>query len=334
MSPRPDTSPRRLELGLYLPTWDDPIGQMVPWRAQRDLARLAEEAGWDTLWVADHFAPRGTGDRIQLFWECWTVLSALADSTSRITLGPLITPTAFRSPPLLARMAATLDEVSGGRLLLGLGAGAERERGLEFAGMPAAERASAFAEALEVIVPLVRGDRVDHAGRHYTVRDYQLDLPRPRSGGPPVWIAGVRPRMISLAARWGDAFNLNQAAADPARLAEPFAALDAACRAIGRDSGAIQRTGYAFVALSDHAASSASTIAGTPEAIAERLHALHQAGMDHLTLVLDDAAHREGTAWPLTNTRHIEGFVPVMAALRALEDRDAALAPATRGISA
>jgi alkanesulfonate monooxygenase SsuD/methylene tetrahydromethanopterin reductase-like flavin-dependent oxidoreductase (luciferase family) len=338
---------RRLQLGLYLPTWDDAAGEMVPWRAQRDLALLAEDAGWDTIWVADHFAPRLSGERIQRFWECWTLLAALAEATTRITLGPLITPTAFRTPPLLARMAMTVDAISGGRLLLGLGAGADRERGFEFVGLPAAERAGAFAEALAVIAPLVREGQVDHAGRYYAVRDYQLGLPQARPGGPPIWIAGQKPRMIALAARWGDAFNLNRAVSSPERLAEPFAALEAACRAIGRDPATIRRTGYAFVALRDETAADTAiadtaiadtAIAGTPDEIAARLHALHRAGMEHLTLVVDDAVRREGTAWPLTTPRHVAGFAPVMAALRRLEDSDAAdhadRVSATRGTPA
>lgn len=333
MSQRPDAPSRRLHLGLYLPTWDDAAGAMVPWPAQRDLARLAEDAGWDTIWVADHFAPRLSDDRIQRFWECWTLLAALAEATSRVTIGPLITPTAFRTPPLLARMAATVDAISGGRLLVGLGAGADRERGFEFVGLPVAERASAFAEALEVIVPLLRGDQVDHAGRYYAVRDYQLGLPQARPGGPPVWIAGQKPRMIGLAARWGDAFNLNRVVSSPEQLAGPFAELEAACLAIGRDPATIQRTGYAFIALHARPAAADSAISGTPEEIAARIHALHQAGMEHLLLVVDDE-ERTGLGWPLTTPRQVERFAPVMAALRHFEDQDRAQPTSARGTPA
>src|SRR5262249_31634844 len=158
-----DAKLHRLKLGLYLPTWNDASNWLKPWAELRTLARLAEEAGWDTLWVPDHFAPRMPDCSIQHFLECWTVLGALADAPSRLTLGPLITPTAFRHPALLARMAATLDALCGGRLLLGLGAGAERERGFALLGLPLEQRGSMFAEALQVLVPLLREGYVDFA---------------------------------------------------------------------------------------------------------------------------------------------------------------------------
>src|SRR5262245_10415854 len=196
-----DAKASRLQLGLYLPTWNDANDRMTPWAELRTVARLAEEAGWDTLWVPDHFAPRMLDGSIQHFWECWTVLGALAEATSRITLGPLITPTVFRNPALLARMAATLDEISGRRLLLGLGAGAERGLGFALLGLPLEQRGSMFAEALQVLVPLLREGYADFAGRFYAIRDYSLNVPR-RPHGPPIWIAGRGPRMIQLAANW------------------------------------------------------------------------------------------------------------------------------------
>src|SRR5262249_50248108 len=145
------------------------------WTEVRTVARLAEEAGWNTLWVADHIAPRMPDATTQRFWECWSTLGALAEATSHITLGPLITPTAFRHPALLARMAATVDAISSGRLRLGLGAGAERERGFALLGLSVEQRAQMFAEGLQVLVPLLREGHTDFAGHYYTVPKYSLD---------------------------------------------------------------------------------------------------------------------------------------------------------------
>jgi alkanesulfonate monooxygenase SsuD/methylene tetrahydromethanopterin reductase-like flavin-dependent oxidoreductase (luciferase family) len=308
----------RLQLSLYLPTWHDANDRMTPWAELRTVARLAEEAGWDTLWVADHFAPRMPDGSIQHFWECWAVLGALAEATSRITLGPLITPTAFRNPALLARMAATLDEISDGRLLLGLGAGAEREQGFALLGLPREQRGSMFAEALQVLVPLLREGHVDFAGRFYSVSDYSLNAPR-RRNSPPIWIAGRGPRMIQLAARWGDAFNLNRTLVAPEEAAAPLAQLDAACREMGREPATILRTGYVMITLTTSGPRSA--VHGTPDEIAARLHTFHTAGIQHLTCFIDiGGPSSPPNSLPLLTPQAIERFAPVMAALRRLEE--------------
>jgi len=307
----------RLQLGLYLPTWDDVRDRMKPWVELRTVAQLAEEAGWDTLWVPDHFVPRMPDGTIQRFWECWTTLGALAEATSRIALGPLLTPTAFRHPALLARMAATLDEISGRRLLLGLGAGAEREHGFALLRLPLEQRGSMFAEALQVLVPLLREGHVDFAGRYYTVRDYSLELPR-RHRGPPIWIGGKGPRMINLAAQWGDAFNLNRALTAPDDAAEPLAQLNTSCGAVGRDPETISRTGYVAIALSS--SGSQTALRGSAEEIASRLHAIHQAGICHLTCFLDTGDPSDPPdSLPLVTPQAIERFAPVVDALRRLE---------------
>src|SRR5918995_5141848 len=118
-SPRAVSAPANLHLGVNVPTWVVEPGQAPRWADIQTLARSAEAAGIDTVWVPDHLQIRREGG----FWECWTILTALAQVTSRVTLGPHVICTGFRNPDLLAKMAATLDEVCGGRLLLGLGCG-------------------------------------------------------------------------------------------------------------------------------------------------------------------------------------------------------------------
>jgi hypothetical protein len=151
----------RLTLGVFLPGWEDQYGAAPSWSEIHDMARRAEEAGLDALWLPDHLllTPRW-GTR-----EAWTLLAALAASTSRITIGTLVTCTAFREPALLALMASTLDEVSGGRLILGLGAGyPDRDLSWQAFGYATDHPVGRFEEAVEIIVRLLHGERVTYQG--------------------------------------------------------------------------------------------------------------------------------------------------------------------------
>ena len=212
----------------------------------------------------------------------------------------------FRQPGLLAKMAATVDEVSGGRLILGLGSGSHRPEYTAF-GFAWDHLASRFEEALQVLVPLLREGRVDFQGRYYQARECEL-LPRgPRPGGPPIWIAAFGPRLMRLAARWADAFNTSWHT-DPRTLAPRFDALENACREVGRDPSSIQRTVGTFVALDQSEAlgrPAREGLRGAPEQIARQLRALEAAGASHVTCLL------------VPPTRHgIERFAPVIELLR------------------
>jgi alkanesulfonate monooxygenase SsuD/methylene tetrahydromethanopterin reductase-like flavin-dependent oxidoreductase (luciferase family) len=242
-------------------------------------------------------------------WECFTLLAALSQATRRVTLGPLVACTSFRNPALLAKLADSLDEVSGGRLILGLGAGWHEPEYRAF-GYPFDHLASRFAEALAIVVALLREGRVDFVGRYYEARDCELRPRGPRPGGPPIWIGASGPRMLRLAARYADAYN-SVWHVSSAELAEPWSKLEAACREVGRDPSTIARTAGALVRLPGPAGPAAGpdrVVTGSPDEIAARLHAFHRAGASHLTIVLD----------PWT-TAGIRGFEPVIAALRALE---------------
>ena len=192
-----------LQLGVVLPTWDYGDQVAPDWPAIRALAQGAEAAGVDTIWVPDHFSPGLPGGRIQNFWECWTILAAVADATQRVTLGPFIASTPLRQPALLARMANTLDAVSGGRAILAMGAGAEREGAFSIFGLPIERRATMFADVLAIVAPLLRDGQVDYSGAFYNAHAATLGLRGPRPHGPPIWVAGKGPRMLDLAAGWG-----------------------------------------------------------------------------------------------------------------------------------
>lgn len=171
------------------------------------MARGVEAVGLDSVWVHDHLLYRWPGRGTDGIWECWTVLSALAEATQRVELGTLVLCSPFRNPALVAKMACTLDEVSEGRFTLGLGAGWHRPEFDAF-GVPFDHRASRLEEALRIVAPLLRTGRVDFEGRYYAARDCEI-LPRgPRPGGPPLLLAGGGPRLLHLGAEFADAWNM------------------------------------------------------------------------------------------------------------------------------
>lgn len=215
------------------------------WPTIRSFARRAEQHGLDSLWLCDHFFrfPSELTGGIQ---EAWTILAALAASTSRIELGQLVLSAPFRNPALLAKMAATADEVSGGRLILGLGAGWADAESDAF-GYPTDDRVGRFEEALQIIVALLRGQNVTFEGRYHTARDAVLRPPPERR--IPVLVAASRPKMLRLTARFADAWNTAWHGRPDDRLREQLAALETALAEEGRASSSIRRT--VGVAVSD-----------------------------------------------------------------------------------
>ncbi|MEQ8662269.1 MAG: LLM class flavin-dependent oxidoreductase, partial [Gammaproteobacteria bacterium] len=201
-SAAPAIAPARLRLGLLLPSWSEAMNGVTP--RPRDvvaIARLAEEVGFDSVWMSDHFFYEPYADfrvvGVELpdsfagvkhgQWECWTLLAAIAQATRRVTLGTLVCNTGFRNPALLARMAATVDDLADGRLVLGLGAGdfASEHRAY---GYPFDHRIGRFEEALAIIAPLLRGETVSVNGRWHRCEQAAL-LPRAaRAAGPPIMI--------------------------------------------------------------------------------------------------------------------------------------------------
>jgi alkanesulfonate monooxygenase SsuD/methylene tetrahydromethanopterin reductase-like flavin-dependent oxidoreductase (luciferase family) len=308
----------RLQLGLLLRTGEQarPAGRVVGWSEIREMSVMAEAVGFDTIWMADHLIFRNAGSVVMEPgtsrgpYEAWTLLSTIAAVTSRVTIGPLVACNGFREPALLAKMADTLEEVSGGRLLLGLGAGWHEPEYTAF-GYPFDHLAGRFEEALRIIVPLLRGERVTFHGTYYQVADCELRPRGPRPGGPPIWIGAKQPRMMRLVARYADAYSTvwhRQAAA----VLEPFAHLEAACREIGRDPATVRRTSGTNVLVSDAGEAPdapPTAMTGSVQEIAEQIWAFHtEGGVSHMTVVLD----------PWT-TRGIEQFGRVIEAIRSFE---------------
>jgi probable F420-dependent oxidoreductase len=257
------------------PTFDD----------VREMAQAAERIGLDSFWLADHFLFRAPGTDESGQFEAFTFLSAVAAVTSRILLGPLVAATSFRSPALLAKMADSLDEISGGRFILGIGSGWHEPEYKAF-GFPFDHLASRFDEALQVIVPLLREGHVDFTGQYYSAEDSVLRPRGPSRHGPPILIGARRPRMLQLVARYADAWNTAWHV-DPAVAAERWDQMKAACAAVGRDPGTLQFTvGVPIRVLlpGEQAPEAEKTIAGPPEQVAEALQGFAAIGAQHLIL--------------------------------------------------
>ena len=228
----------RVKVGLMVYLANDRQDNATrPYRAIRAIAQQAEADGFDSVWLPDHLMYRGPGGPTIGSWECWTILAALAEATRRVEIGTLVLNNSLRNPAILAKMATAADEVSQGRLILGMGAGWNEPEYRSF-GLPFDHRVSRFEEALQIVKPMLRDGRVDFKGRYYEARDCD-DLPRgPRPQGPPLMVGAEGPRMIRLAARYGDAWNIGYMGT-PDTMAGPMAKIEAACREVGRDPATI-----------------------------------------------------------------------------------------------
>jgi probable F420-dependent oxidoreductase len=274
-----------VRIGIQLPE----VEREVRWPEYLALARAAEESGFDSIWVGDHLLYGGDGRPDRGPWEAWTLLSALAAATERVRLGPLVACAGFHPPGLIAKMAATIAEVSGGRFVLGLGAG-WNEREFRAFGIPYDHRVSRFEESFAIVRGLLAGERVTLDGRFWQADDAVL-LPRPEKR-PPLMIGSNGPRVLGIALPHADAWNTWYA--DYGNSAEGFAALNdrigTAARAAGRDPAEIRRSACVLVMLDRAAGERPSTpeapaLEGAPEEIAERLRELAQAGADEAILV-------------------------------------------------
>src|SRR6184192_703328 len=201
------TPQQRMKIGIVLDIGEGSLDGRTPtFRDLREMALVAEQVGFDSLWLADHLIYRFPNQAESAPWEALTILSALAAVTTQITLGTLVICTSFRPPAMLAKMADALDEVSGGRFILGLGAGWHQPE-YEAFGYPFDHLASRFDEALQIIVPLLRKGHVDFQGQYYEVRNCVLRPRGPSPAGPRILIGARRPRMLQLVARYADAWN-------------------------------------------------------------------------------------------------------------------------------
>ena len=252
------------------------------WKDIVGVARQAEDGGLDSLWLSDHFfyreddAPIGSETG---YHEAWTLLSALAVATTRVEIGPLVLATSFRPPGLLAKMAATADDVAGGRLILGLGCG-WHEPEYEAFGYPFDHRVGRFEEALRIIVPLIRGERVTVDGQWGSRVHEAAILPPPVRPTMPILVAAKGERMLSLTARHADAWQTAWFGAPDDRFRQRREDFLAACAAEGRDPATIEQTAGIEVAE----AGDGTHLELDAGAIADGLAAWAAEGLDHVQI--------------------------------------------------
>jgi alkanesulfonate monooxygenase SsuD/methylene tetrahydromethanopterin reductase-like flavin-dependent oxidoreductase (luciferase family) len=284
--------PRRCRIGIQLPE----VERRVEWSELVSMARTAEAVGFDSVWVGDHLLYDLPGGLTRGPWEAWTTLAALAMVTERVELGPLVASTSFHAPAMLAKQAATVDAIAGGRLILGLGAG-WNEREYRAFGFPYDNRVSRFEEAFTIIRALLRDGRVDFAGSYYTVEDCVLDPGPSRPGGPPLMLGSTSPRMLRIGLPHVDAWNVWWSLYG--NTPEGFAAIrdrvEEAAVGAGRRPGEVAASAAVLVTMpggtgrlmGDSYNRPVRLVQGSPDDIAGHLAAMADAGATHLQLVAD-----------------------------------------------
>ncbi|MGD0019839.1 MAG: LLM class flavin-dependent oxidoreductase [Candidatus Limnocylindrales bacterium] len=303
------TRRRPLRVGVQLPEIEHP----VRWPELAQMIRRIEALGFDSIWTGDHFLYRMKDGTVDAPWDAWSVLAAAAAITSRVTLGPLVTPVGFYNPAVLAKKAATVDEISGGRLILGLGAGWNE---VEFRGygVPFDHRTSRFEEAFTIIRTLLAEGRIDFEGEYYSARDCQL-VPQSRLGGPPLMIGSVGERMLKIALPYVRSWNVwhTDTHNSPAGVASLLTRVAAACDAVGRDPATVEATVVVLVRMpggkgrrqgDGELDRTPNPLQGPPELIAEELRAYARAGVAEVQLVVD----------PIT-IESLEGLAPALELL-------------------
>ena len=283
---------RPLRVGVQLPE----VERDVRWPEYVAMARAAEGSGFDSIWVGDHLLYRGGGRPERGPWEAWTLLAGLAAVTERVCLGPLVACAGFHPPGLIAKMAATVDEVSGGRLVLGLGAGWNETEFRAF-GIPFDNRASRFEEAFEIIRRLLSGERVTLHGRFWQVDDTAL-LPRP-ARRPTLMVGSTGERVLGIALPYVDAWNtwFDEYGNTPEGFGAVNALVSETAERVGRPPGEIARSACVLVVLDRMAGErpieeGIMPLEGPSERIAAGLREFADAGADEAILVVSPITER------------------------------------------
>ena len=272
------------------------------------IAREAEGAGFRALWVSDHLM-LGPDAVATDCLEAWTLLAALAGDTKTIRIGPMVTSQSYRNPALLAKMAAGVDRMSGGRLEFGVGAGWKeveyKAYGYEYPDDPT--RVTQLVETLEICTRLWKETKATYRGKHYRIEN-AVSSPKPLQNPLPIWIGGTKPRLMRIAAKYAYAFNMsNPGQAPEPRIAELSKALPEACKAVGRDPTTLKRSLFiqvlaaptqreideiagqlgsrAKMSGADWLKARPAMIVGTPDEVGTRLRAIAAGGIDHANVM-------------------------------------------------
>jgi alkanesulfonate monooxygenase SsuD/methylene tetrahydromethanopterin reductase-like flavin-dependent oxidoreductase (luciferase family) len=302
---------RAFEIGVVLGSWRSTTdGTTVPWVEIRDLAVRAEGIGFDTVWSPDELRGRLVKDGPRFgFWDGIAIPAALAAATTRIKVGTWVMSSLHRNPGITAKAAATIDEISGGRFVLGLGAG-HAGSGAHAFGMPEDHVYDRFEEAIDIVVPLLRGGRANLDGTYHVARDLEQLPPGPRPTGIPILLAAHGAKGYRHAARVADIWSCYaEEGSDVAELGPRVIAFEAACAEVGRDPSTIGRSAGVTVApLEGDGATGifGKMIGGSAEQIADAFRSFRAAGFTQLEFLL----HPQTAA-------ALEAMVPVLNLLDA-----------------
>jgi alkanesulfonate monooxygenase SsuD/methylene tetrahydromethanopterin reductase-like flavin-dependent oxidoreductase (luciferase family) len=255
------------------------------WEGIQRRARAAEAAGFDLVVLEDALLYRDEDETIG-YWESIVVAGALAAATERIQIGHSVLNGPYRSPALVAKIAETLDEVSAGRYVLGLGRGNVPDHDYAAFGFTGEDRTARFEEALQIIHGLLKEGRVDFVGRHWSARQGELVMRGPHPQGPPIVVAAKGPRMLRLAARYADGWNWWTDAPDTAPLRPVVDELERACNEVGRDPASLPRSldVYSLDPLGRYPGQAA--FGGGAERIAGQLLAFGELGVEEVRVNL------------------------------------------------
>ena len=295
-----------MKIGIVLLTWNGAMdGETPTTRDVVGLAKLSEEVGLDSVWITDHFYfdyadfqevgvdfPKELHGTKGGSWECWALVSAIAQATNNVEIGTLISSTSFRNPALLARAVDTVDDLSEGRLILGLGAGDFPFEHESF-GYPFERRISRFEEAVSIISRLLKGETVTFNGEYYSAKEATLIPKSVRPNGPPLLIGSVfgRPRMTRLTLEYGDIWNCFLAFGENTveRYKAAWSTLVEASEKRGRDPTTIKRNVSLCVNIADSPfpVPGPEPIAGSSEQVADALSEFASEGVEHCTIILN-----------------------------------------------
>lgn len=289
-----------MRVGVQLPE----VEYEARWPEYAAMARAAEERGFDSVWLGDHLLYRGDGREERGPWEVWTMLAALAAVTERVELGPLVACASFHPPGLIAKMAATIAEISGGRLVLGLGAGWNETEYRAF-GLPYDHRVTRFKESFEIVRRTLAGERVTLKGRFWQADDLVV-LPRP-AASIPLMIGSNGPRMLAATLPHVDRWNTwyDRYGNTVGGFAELNAFVTEQAELAGRDPATLYRSTAVLVELDPdavkrpHSDLRIQSEPVTPDRLAAHLAALEEAGADEAILILRPITEASIRAVPL-----------------------------------
>ena len=303
---RPPTPPENLRLGLILPTWTETDD--LRYSQVEEVAAVAAEVGFDALWVSDHLQlpsdnaelkrragvdfPDNPDIQNEGYLECFTTMAALAVSIPRLTIGSFVASTGYRNAGLMAKMAVTIDDISDGRLILGLGSGDSEGEHTTF-GFPTEQRVGRFEETLQITKKLFAKETVDFDSTHHQLKGLRLLPAAHRKGGPPIMIGTLNPkaRMQRLVAQYADIWNgwLGYTDASPESAEKQLRIIDGACREHGRDPNTLVATtavrgampGSGYTPRPDE-----NPLQGSPKQMAETLRGHAKLGVSEVQVAL------------------------------------------------